>query len=224
MAFFWWENTAVPSNRKRFTPAAGSRRSQIGRKMPTLKGRAGIADFLRNNIGKTVTTEQIYAASGNQGQYGRRLRELRNDFGWKISSHNDRADLQPGEYRPEEAPPETSEYKFNKAISGRLRAQVLERNGYTCQMCGVGAGDEMVDGRKARLHIGHIIDRSHGGEDMLNNLRALCSECNQGAKNIVQEPPTYTWLISQVRRAKENDQRAVFEWLAKKFGAIYDSL
>lgn len=186
--------------------------------MPSLKGRAGIAAFLKDNIEKIVTTEQIREASGWQGQYGRRLRELRNEFGWKISSHNDRSDLKPGEYRLEQEPPGEAEYRFTKAISGRLRAQVLERNGYTCQMCGIGAGDEMPDGRPARLHTGHIIDRSHGGEDTLNNLRVLCSECNQGAKNIVQEPPTFTWLISQVRRAKESDQLTVFEWLKKKFG------
>ena len=183
--------------------------------MPELKGRAGIAAFLRPRVGKVVTTEDIYEASGRQGQYGRRLRDLRQ-AGWKISSHNDRADLKPGEYVLEEKPPKHDAYRF-KGISGRLRAQVLERNGYTCQMCGIGAGDIADDGRPARLHVGHITDRSHGGTDTLDNLRALCRACNQGAKNIAQEPPTWTWLLSQIRRASGNDQRKALAWLKAKF-------
>ena len=186
--------------------------------MSTLTGKAGIRAFLLARVGEIVTTEDINEASGWQGEYGRRLRELRNDEGWNISSHNDRADLKPGEYILEEVPPDPETYRFEKPISGRLRAQVLERNGYTCQMCGIGAGDTMNYGRKARLHVGHIIDRSHGGADTLDNLRALCSECNQGAKNIVQEPPSWTWLLSQLRRASADDQRQALAWLKKKFG------
>ena len=186
--------------------------------MPELKGKAGIRAFLLANIGKVVTTEQIRDASGNQVQYSRRMRELRNDEGWKISSHNDRSDLKPGEYVLEEEPLQLLEYRFSRNMSGRLRAQVLERNGYTCQMCGVGAGDLMDDGRKARLHVGHIVDKDHGGKDELTNLRALCSTCNQGAKNIVQEPPSWTWLLAQLRRASAEDQRAAFDWLKRKFG------
>ena len=87
-------------------------------------------------------------------------------------------------------------------------------------MCGAGAGDPDIHnpGRKVRLHIGHIIDRIHGGKDEPDNLRALCSTCNEGAKNLVQEPPSWSWLLSQLRRAKVNDQRAALKWLKEKFG------
>lgn len=68
-----------------------------------------------------------------------------------------------------------------------------------------------------RLHIGHILDKSHGGSDDPSNLRALCSTCNQGAKNLVQQPPTYSWLLSQVKRATGADQRKILEWLQRKF-------
>ena len=185
--------------------------------MSKLKGKAGIRAFLLANVGKVVTTEQIRDASGGQVQYSRRLRELREREGWKISSNNDRTDLGPGEYRLEEPPPDRSAYQFTRGISQRLRAQVLERNGYTCQMCGIGAGDPAKDGRPARLHVGHIVDRSHGGTDTLDNLRALCSQCDQGAKNVTQEPPSHTWLISQLRRASASDQREILNWLLNKF-------
>jgi hypothetical protein len=73
-------------------------------------------------------------------------------------------------------------------------------------------------GRKVRLHIGHIKDKSLGGLDELSNLRALCSTCNQGAKNITSEKPTGIWLLSQIIRAGQDEQKAVLDWLRKKFG------
>jgi len=176
-----------------------------------------IGELLRSRIGEVVTGEEIQEVAGIT-EWARRLRELRSDKGWKISSHNDRADLKLGEYLLEEEPPDASDYHFAKRISNRLRSEVLERNGYTCQMCGIGAGEiDEETGRKARLHVGHIVDRSHGGPDVLTNLRALCSRCNQGAKNIVQEPPSYTLLLAQIRRATIEDQQKALAWLERKF-------
>jgi 5-methylcytosine-specific restriction endonuclease McrA len=86
-------------------------------------------------------------------------------------------------------------------------------------MCGLTPGDiDPATKRKVRLHIGHIIDRNLGGKDELSNLRALCSRCNQGAKNITGEKPSTIWLLSQIRRSGLDEQRAVFKWLQKKFG------
>lgn len=186
--------------------------------MPTLKGKAGIRAFLLDHIGLVVTTEQIRDASGGQTQYGRRLRELRDEDGWPIQSHNDAADLKPWQYRLAAQPPEKPPVRFARGISTATRAQVLERNGYTCRMCGIAAGDpDDRTGRAARIHVGHIVDKSQGGDDSEGNLRALCSICNQGAKNIVQEPPSHVWLMAQVRRAKETDQLEVLHWLERKF-------
>ncbi|WP_423922367.1 HNH endonuclease [Candidatus Poriferisodalis sp.] len=182
-----------------------------------LTGKAGIRAFLLERVGVIVDTEAIREASGNQVQYGRRLRELRDEEGWPIESHNDAADLKPGEYRLAGPPPAPPPPQFARGISARLRAEVLERNGHTCQMCGIAAGELDDNGRKARLHLGHIMAKSQGGKDTRENLRALCSRCNQGAKNITQEPPTWLWLLAQLRRASEHDQRAAYDWLSTKF-------
>lgn len=178
-----------------------------------------IRQFLLAHIGEVVTSIQLRDAAGtNVSEWARRVRELREDEGWPILTHNDSATLKPGQYLLREKPPTKSEVVFTRAISAKLRAQVLDRNGFTCQMCGLTPGDiDPATGRKVRLHIGHIVDRNLGGKDELSNLRALCSTCNQGAKNITTEKPTAIWLLSQIRRAGFNEQRAVFDWLRKKF-------
>jgi 5-methylcytosine-specific restriction endonuclease McrA len=144
---------------------------------------------------------------------------LRDEEGWKILSHNDTTDLKPGQYLLKDRPPSKSIPSFARSISHRLRAAVLDRNGFTCQMCGL--SPDYIDpetGRKVRLHIGHIVDKSHGGKDELANLRTLCSNCNQGAKNVTAEKPSTIWLMTQIRRAGQTEQRAVYNWLCKKFG------
>lgn len=179
-----------------------------------------LGDYLRKHVGKVVTKEQLRSTVPHVTEWARRIRELRA-AGWKIHTHIDRADLKPGEYILVELPSDKLNDAFEQRISLALRAQVLERDGYTCTMCGAGAGepDELNPGRKVRLHMGHIRDRSHGGTDTLDNLRALCSNCNQGAKNITVEPPSWTWLLAQIKRARIDDQRRAFEWLDSKFGS-----
>jgi len=49
----------------------------------------------------------------------------------------------------------------------RVRAQVLDRDGHTCQLCGRSAG-----------HVDHIHAKRDGGGDHPDTLRALCAVCN----------------------------------------------
>lgn len=175
--------------------------------------------FLAAHVGEVVTSIQLQDAAGSDvSECARRVRELREEEGWRILTNNDSVDLKPGEYLLSERPPE-NDVQFGRGISAKLRAEVLDRNGFTCQMCGLTPGEiDPYTGRKVRLHIGHIVDKNLGGKEELSNLRALCSTCNQGAKNITGEKPTAIWLLSQIRRAGIDEQRAVFAWLSKKFG------
>jgi 5-methylcytosine-specific restriction endonuclease McrA len=178
-----------------------------------------IRQFLLSNIGRVITSIEIRDAAGSDvSEWARRVRELREDEGWPILTHNDNAGLKPGQYLLKEAPPKRSAVHFSRTISAKLRAEVLDRNGFTCQMCGLTPGEiDPATGRLVRLHIGHIVDKSMGGKEELSNLRTLCSTCNQGAKNITTMRPSAIWLVSQVRRAGIEEQRAVLDWLRTKF-------
>jgi hypothetical protein len=173
------------------------------------------AHFLAN-VGRVMDSDELRGIAG-ANEYGRRIRELRNEEGYQILTHNDRSSLKPGEYLLVSAKPLPA---FSGGISKELRALVLDRNGFTCQMCGAVAGelDPYDPSRRVRLHIGHIIDKSAGGSsDDPGNLRALCSTCNEGARNLTMDRPSLMKLFIQVRRATKSDQLAVLDWLKRKF-------
>lgn len=184
--------------------------------MPKLSAKAKIKEFLLQNIGRKLSGKQIQAAAGDVTEWARRVREIRQDEGWPIVTDKDDSRLRPGEYMLTGKPPK--DYTFEPGLSQRVRAEVLERNGYTCRMCGLEAGEtDPETGRRVVMHIGHIVDRAHGGAVSPDNLRALCSKCNQGAKHLTQEPPSWTWLLGQIRRATVADQKKALEWLSNKF-------
>lgn len=184
------------------------------------KQRQGSRDKLRayflNHIGEIIESDVLQQVSGGVSEWARRVRELRNEEGYQILTHNDRADLKPGQYLLTDPAPKPA---FAREISKETRAYVLDRNGFTCQMCGAVAGEPhpYEPERRTRLHIGHIIDKSMGGTDDPANLRAICSVCNEGASNLTLDRPSYEKLLIQVRRATNADQLRVLEWLIKKF-------
>lgn len=178
-----------------------------------------ILNYFLANIGKVLDSKQIQRVSGGAVEWARRVRELRNEEGYQILSHKDRSDLKPGQYLLETIARIPA---FKCGISKETRAQVLERNGFTCQMCGVAAGDPDPLGgpRTVRLTIGHILDKSKGGDDTPQNLRAICTNCNEGLQNTALPKPDQIHLLSQARRATINDQRVLLNWLLNKFNLV----
>lgn len=185
-------------------------------KAPRKQGsKAKLREFFIENVGLILDSDTLRQVASNASEWARRVRELKEE-GMNIVTHNDRSDLKPGQYilvNLKLAP------AFDKAISKETRAYVLDRNGFTCQMCGAAAGEpHPYDfGRKTRLHIGHIIDKSMGGTDDYSNLRAICSVCNEGASNLTLNRPQAIKLLAQIRRAPTTDQLDVLDWIVKKF-------
>ena len=188
----------------------------MSNKAPKSKGsRAKLREHFLKNVGSILNSDTLREVAGTS-EWGRRVRELRNEEGMNIVTHNDRSELKPGEYLLVNQKPLPA---FERGISKEVRAFVLDRNGFTCQMCGIAAGEPHPDdaGRKARLHIGHVIDKSMGGTDDATNLKAICSVCNEGASNLTPNRPDTNKLLVQVRRAPASVELDVLKWLIQKF-------
>jgi hypothetical protein len=68
---------------------------------------------------------------------------------------------------------------YRKGIAPKLRYMILKRDGFKCVLCGKTSDDD-------RLEIDHIVPIVAGGNNNINNLRTLCSECNKG-KMLLEE-------------------------------------
>ena len=91
--------------------------------MPRKKGsKALILEYFLANLGVVLESKDIREASGGASEWGRRTRELREDEGYQILSHKDRADLKPGQYLLETAKRLPA---FKRDISKETRAWVL---------------------------------------------------------------------------------------------------
>lgn len=58
-----------------------------------------------------------------------------------------------------------------------LRWQVFQRDRWKCVACGRASHDDVI------LHVDHILPRSRGGSDTLENFQTLCDRCNLGKSN-----------------------------------------
>jgi hypothetical protein len=65
-----------------------------------------------------------------------------------------------------------------RGISQRDRAEVLHRAHGRCAMCG-----RTIDRHGITLVVDHKIPKDWGGSDRIDNLWAICDECNAGKKN-----------------------------------------
>jgi len=72
---------------------------------------------------------------------------------------------------------EETSRRERKYMTNEMRYDVLKRDNFKCQKCGITAKDG------AKLHVDHIIPVSKGGKTTLSNLQTLCDRCNLGKSN-----------------------------------------
>lgn len=77
------------------------------------------------------------------------------------------------------------------SITPAIRGRVLERDHFKCRRCGASA--------EAILHVDHIVPKSRGGTDDIDNLQTLCRDCNLGKRD---RPPHAADLRTQREAAK----------------------
>jgi hypothetical protein len=123
-----------------------------------------------------------------------------------------------GESCKTDRPLTESEIAFAANVPAEQRAYVLAHGGFCCATCGIAPGDvDDLTGVAARFHIESSSDKRIGANQGLSGIRALCSTCDEGLKSIESKKPTWVWLLSQIRRAGEDEQLVALEWLRSRF-------
>lgn len=64
--------------------------------------------------------------------------------------------------------------QVKQPVSLKTRFQVMERDGFRCQLCGRKAIDDLT------LEVDHKVSRKDGGSSDPSNLWTLCFDCNRG--------------------------------------------
>lgn len=172
-----------------------------------------LLDALYDNLGKIVTNEELMKVSG-QHNYARRIRELRAE-GWKIKYMNS----QGGYILKSE---KKSSVAVDKYINLKLRTKILERDNYTCQLCGSTNKDNRSKKQKVILEVDHIKPLTLGGETVEENLWTLCGRCNAGKKSLLAYPETVKNKIITLNLPDE--LRSKISERARKRGMTVNSL
>lgn len=147
-----------------------------------------ILKFFRANVGQAVTGEELrYVA--NTTEWGRRVRELRTEYGWPIyTKQTGRPDLSVGEYVLEE---DRQAFEHDRKIPDEVRREVILRDHNTCINCGWNQAQwSTANPRYLELH--HLKPHVEGGSNEAGNLITLCNVCHNKvhAKTlIIQWPP-----------------------------------
>ena len=70
----------------------------MSKKAPKSKGsKAKLREYFMENAGKVLSSKTLSKLAG-ASEWARRIRELRNEEGMNIVTHNDRSNLKPGQY------------------------------------------------------------------------------------------------------------------------------
>lgn len=121
-----------------------------------------LLEFLRKNVGKAVTGEELQYLAKNNTEWARRVRELRTEFGWPIVTRNTgNPDLPVGVYMLEE---DRQAPEHDRKIPDPIRAKVLERDHYQCRMCHWTHDKKNPSDPRSFLELHHIKHHAKGGE------------------------------------------------------------
>jgi hypothetical protein len=134
-----------------------------------------ILEFLRANVGKPVTGEELRYVASDKTEWARRVRELRTEYGWPVATKTTgRPDLSIGAYvleQDRQTPP------HDRKIPDPVRRAVMVRDHYSCQDC---QWDHKMwnpsDPRHLELH--HKRHHARGGDNTEENLITLCTVCH----------------------------------------------
>lgn len=146
------------------------------RRQPGKGSRDRLLEFLSENIGHVVTTEELSYVAKNASEFGRRVRELRREDGYLIATKfTGRPDLSMGQYVLESL--DRTAKPHDRRIPDPIQRTVYERDRNTCVSCGWHRDQwSRDDPRILELH--HIEEHAGGGANTEENLVVVCSRCH----------------------------------------------
>ncbi|RLM23243.1 HNH endonuclease [Brenneria alni] len=135
-----------------------------------------ILTYLRRNVGRPVTGEELKYLANDSKEWARRTRELRTEDGWPIATKNSgRPELEVGAYLLEE---DRQAEVHDRNIPDSLRVKVLERDHHSCRNCHWSHDNKKPNDPRTFLELHHIEYHVDGGENSLENLITLCNVCH----------------------------------------------
>lgn len=186
----------------------------------SLGARTRAALWLADQVGEggIFTKQALRDAIPDREQVDRRVRDLR-PAGWIIHTYRDRASLRPNELLLEQIGQPVWEEEHRGAglrkVSDKLRRQVFERDKFRCCRCGIGAGEEYLEGNGeiARLTLGHVLSHKSGGAATVDNLLTECARCNETVKHLSEAQLTREQVQDRITELKKDEKRALLTWM-----------
>lgn len=156
-----------------------------------------ILTYLRKNVGRPVTGEELRYLANDSKEWARRTRELRTEDGWPISTKNSgRSELEVGTYLLEE---DRQAEVHDRRIPDPVRVKVLERDNHCCRICYWSHEKKKKNDPRSLLELHHIEHHSNKGENSAENLITLCNVCHDEVHRNKIDVNTLTDLVKLVR-------------------------
>lgn len=155
-----------------------ARRWKIANQIRKRPGSASdrLFEFLKENVGLVVTTEELAYVAKDAKSFARRVRELRTEQGFMISTKfSGRPDLKVGQYVLETTDRRTQPH--DRRVDAEVERAVYARDGSQCRACGWSRSDfSALSPRYLELH--HLTYHASRGANSVENLLVLCSRCH----------------------------------------------
>jgi hypothetical protein len=138
--------------------------------------REKILAYLKANVGKAVTGEELRYVANDKKEWARRVRELRTESGWTVTTkQTGRPDLSIGVYVLESLRQLPS---HDRQIPDDVRVKVLSRDCHSCTKCGWHHGLDNPSDPRHNLELHHLKFHALGGKNTVENLITVCNVCH----------------------------------------------
>lgn len=135
--------------------------------------KAKLLEYLRANVGKPVTIEELRYLANNRSEWARRIRELRTEDGWPVYTRmQGRSELPVGTYILDE---DKQAPEHDRHIPDDIRVEVLERDGFACRVCSWKTSSLRPEDPRKFLELHHIVEHAKKGDNSASNLITLCN-------------------------------------------------